>query len=214
MACIAPLRHELGLDCEFEFVEGSVPWASTTSKQTQFIVLLKGKEGSPSCAEIKSLFPSHEGYAYYDTRSISSFTTALDDLETYLLEEGPFEGVLAYSQGAALMASYLARQRLHGHSNLVTFKFAVLVCTGPPLDPSGSGNYLSASVVGEVINIPTAIIFGSRDEAMQTSIQLSELCSPETRTVFDHGGGHEIPRTAKATTGMANAIRAVLRRAS
>lgn len=51
----------------------------------------------------------------------------MDDLEEYVKSEGPFDGVLAFSQGAALAAMLIARDTFPA-----PFAFAVFICGGPP----------------------------------------------------------------------------------
>ena len=46
------------------------------------------------------------------------------------------------------------------------------------------------------INIPTVHVYGRQDKWRLHSKDLVKLCSRELSTVFEHEGGHEIPRSA------------------
>ncbi|KAK3060500.1 hypothetical protein LTS18_008407 [Coniosporium uncinatum] len=44
------------------------------------------------------------------------------------------------------------------------------------------------------LNIPTAHCFGKRDRWIGHSKDLADLCREDSRSVFEHGGGHEVPK--------------------
>lgn len=53
------------------------------------------------------------------------------------------------------------------------------------------------------INIPTVHIYGSKDPRWAAGVHLSGICEPTKRRTYDHGGGHEIPRTATVSNSIA-----------
>ncbi|KAJ5455299.1 Serine hydrolase FSH [Penicillium sp. IBT 31633x] len=53
------------------------------------------------------------------------------------------------------------------------------------------------------INLPTVHIYGSKDPRYAAGVHLSGICEPEKRRTYDHGGGHEIPRTAAVSSSIA-----------
>lgn len=57
------------------------------------------------------------------------------------------------------------------------------------------------------IGIPTVHVYGNKDPRYVAGVQLSGLCVEETRRVFDHGGGHEIPRTDVVSRSIAGLIK-------
>ena len=57
------------------------------------------------------------------------------------------------------------------------------------------------------ISIPTVHIYGSKDPRYASGVQLAGLCDPEKRRDFNHGGGHEIPRTNFVSRTIAESIR-------
>lgn len=46
-----------------------------------------------------------------------------------------------------------------------------------------------------LIGIPTVHVYGARDPRYPASVTLSHFCDERMRRTFDHGGGHDIPRT-------------------
>ncbi|KAF8243726.1 hypothetical protein K440DRAFT_656128 [Wilcoxina mikolae CBS 423.85] len=178
----AALRFELGDQYTFEFVEGSVPHRKlfTSSKKTEF-------------------------YAYYDPSSTASILSALDSLQDYILDEGPFGGVVGFSQGAALAATLMIR-----HAQLNPCDTALLFrCAKGLIDDGGSGPE------PQPIHVPTAHIMGAKDESVEESNVLAGLCGERGKVVYDHGGGHEVPRAPKEITlGMAQAVREVIDKAN
>ncbi|OCK72877.1 hypothetical protein K432DRAFT_430850 [Lepidopterella palustris CBS 459.81] len=59
------------------------------------------------------------------------------------------------------------------------------------------------------IRIPTVHIYGSKDPRWPASIQLAEFC--DDRLEYDHGGGHDIPRSSKVSNKIADIIKQVIR---
>ncbi|RDW58261.1 hypothetical protein BP6252_13672 [Coleophoma cylindrospora] len=56
------------------------------------------------------------------------------------------------------------------------------------------------------IPIPTVHIFGSRDPRFPASLTLAQFCDERLRRLFDHGGGHEVPRTTNCSTALADSV--------
>ena len=140
---------------------------------------------------------------------------ALSDLERYVAEEGPFDGVMAFSVGGTLAAALII-SKLHEHQGRDTqppFKCALFLSGGVPFDPVAAlrGEIRNIGATdGDLIQIPTAHIWGSNDElAKSTSVVLSDLCDLRSKTVFVHDLGHDVPgaRSQQALNGAVRAIR-------
>ncbi|KAF2093097.1 hypothetical protein NA57DRAFT_81776 [Rhizodiscina lignyota] len=204
------LRAQLGCSSvhKFEFVEGNVEY--------------------PAAPGISTLFPSTTGYwAYFDPSSASSILQAIEDLAAYIASEGPFDGVMAFSQGAALAAMLLARPSL-----APVFTFAIFICAGAPYCEKslrrGVPRFLSPEKDGAVINVPTAHIIGRKDDLLGESIKLIDLCADGMtdregssvrygvlKKVFDHGRGHEVPVAPHGVTeNMAQCVQDIITKAS
>ena len=145
----------------------------------------------------------------------------MDELETYITLEGPFDAALAFSQGASLVATLIIRRATHENCLDPLIKFAIFLSAGIPLDYTalvdGQVEGVASSVLGEVINLPTAHIWGQNDEEYHImSMELSSLCKTELKEEFVHGGGHEIPssRVKDAMIRTVNVIKRTATRAS
>lgn len=57
------------------------------------------------------------------------------------------------------------------------------------------------------ISIPTVHIYGSKDPRFAAGVHLSGLCDPAQRKTYNHGGGHEIPRTTDVSGTIADLVR-------
>ncbi|KAI0190175.1 DUF341 domain protein [Xylaria flabelliformis] len=141
--------------------------------------------------ELKHVYSADEYFEYADFKDLDSCAKALDDLESYMRAEGPFDAVMAFSQGASLAVSYIAQRMGQDLSllNVPMFKSAVLFSPIAALHPSLT---LDAAVDGEVIDIPTALIWGRNDSVADTA-SISGLITPRLRETYVHNGGHEIP---------------------
>ena len=162
---------------------------------------------------IEELFPSSEGYfAFYDPESAPTVLSALDDLDEYVAKEGPFDGVMGFSQGAALAAMLMIRHYSSTNGKGEgPFRFAIFICAAVPHREialrRGIVEFLDPVVDSQPIKVPTTNIVGARDPHIANAMTLSNLCQDRGKAVFDHGGGHEIPRHPKEITSeMAQAI--------
>ncbi|KAL4884253.1 serine hydrolase-domain-containing protein [Aspergillus karnatakaensis] len=63
------------------------------------------------------------------------------------------------------------------------------------------------------ITVPTVHIYGERDPRYIAGIQLSEVCERGVRKVYNHGGGHEIPRLEAISGAIADLVRWAVRAA-
>ena len=156
-----------------------------------------------------------EYLSYFDPDSASTILDAINDLDAYVSEAGPFDGVLGFSQGAVLAATLLARRRHHP-----PFIFAIFICAGPPFSETalkkGVVEFLDpAKDEGPVILVPSAHIYGAKDPNAEYAHVLAKLCQNYGQIIYDHGAGHEIPRSPRGVTeGMAGAIRNVIMKAT
>ena len=162
--------------------------------------MLTGLASPSRVTGISALFPNDQYFAYYDPTSVTSILQAVEDLSAYVATEGPFDGVMGFSQGAALAAMLLARD-----SSPVPFSFAIFLCAGLPLCEAslrkGVIRHLDPRVDGEVIRVPTAHIVGAKDDSLEACLALKDLCYERVRALFDHGAGHEVPVSPKGITG-------------
>ncbi|XP_068659920.1 rhodanese-like domain-containing protein 6 [Aristolochia californica] len=101
--------------------------------------------------------------------------------------QGPFDGILGFSQGAAVAAMLCAKQRVDDHDRLFRF---VILCSGFALS--------SMDVKYGSINCPSLHIFGSdrgndRQISQQASMELTRFFEEGSSMVVEHQMGHIIP---------------------
>ncbi|KAL4778485.1 hypothetical protein BJX76DRAFT_362687 [Aspergillus varians] len=63
------------------------------------------------------------------------------------------------------------------------------------------------------IRVPTVHIYGERDPRYIAGIQLSEVCEQATRKMYNHGGGHDIPRFEAVSGAIGDLVRWAVRAA-
>ena len=145
---------------------------------------------------------SDEFLQYVDVSSRESCQKGLQDLDAYVTEEGPFDGVMAFSQGAGLAASlivHLLQQEVDEARLHPAFGCAIFFSGGIPEDPrtlfsDEPRSWMQWEEYGELIEIPTVHIWGSNDRIYpKFGPVLSRLCKGAEREELVHDGGHEIP---------------------
>ncbi|SLM39591.1 Serine hydrolase FSH [Lasallia pustulata] len=57
-----------------------------------------------------------------------------------------------------------------------------------------------------MVRIPTVHVWGNKDPRYPASVQLSWFCEPSLRRTFDHGSGHDIPRTKECSERVAELL--------
>ncbi|KAI0184479.1 putative polyketide synthase [Xylaria flabelliformis] len=199
--------HELEGDHKYEYVEGTLPAPQAAGIEMRLIANFK---------EIEDFFPSNDSYVqYYDMLSLESTSTAITQLQRYIEEEGPFDGIIGYSQGATLAATYLIRfAQLHPTTPL-PFECAIFFSGGHPVNPllldKGELRLLERQEdLSPPISLPTACIWGRNDTLWPGSSEtLWRLCDPATSMSFIHDEGHDIPgsRARGAVMGAVGIIR-------
>ena len=144
-------------------------------------------------------FANERCYSYIDVDNIDSNRKALSDINDYLESDGPFDGVIAFSQGAALASTLILQKLLKNplcEESSPTFKCAIFLSGIVPCDPRalehGELSLLDVNKIGAEIAIPTAHIWGSKeDQNLPTTLR--DIYKGGLRESFVHGGGHEIP---------------------
>ena len=192
----AAFRYSLGADHTYYYLDGSVQAQMVPRKDhaTSFRV-----SRLRCVAEIEAFVSAEDEFLEYALgSSAESCRNALSDLDNFLAEEGSFDGVMAFSQGAAIAASHIIhRQRTK--PILPSFRFAIFFSGGIPEDldqllSGGPRRLLNVEEDGDLIKIPTLHVWGRNDQVYpEFGPVLSQLCKCSEREVFIHEGGHEVP---------------------
>ncbi|KAH6660907.1 serine hydrolase FSH [Truncatella angustata] len=227
-----------GLTLEFDFVDG--PQHSTPAPDTP-------------------LFYSPPYYAFYEGTDIKAIRKAHDWLSSVLQRQGPYDGALLFSQGCALVSSYILYQQWFEPESPPPFKFVMFMCGGIPITAlkdlgvpvskeveeldQATKRQLSEKTTYDItrdrwqltdyasvarraqfdsddcfglnlnkiplelkIRIPTVHVYGRKDPRLPASVQLAGLCDPYIRQVYDHGGGHELPKSKEVSEALAQLL--------
>lgn len=147
--------------------------------------------------EIAGLYgDTQKFFSYIDMQSPNACQNASIRLAAFVADRGPFDAIMAFSEGASVATTFMLGQASLG---LSPFKIAVFFCGGTPADPAAlergrirllvpenSGSYL--------IDIPTVHVYGENDpRKLEFGVHLSQICRDDGKSVIIHSGGHEIP---------------------
>ncbi|KAF7597001.1 hypothetical protein BBP40_011367 [Aspergillus hancockii] len=147
--------------------------------------------------------------SYYDWDSMASIQAAYQLIDELIDEQGPFNATLGFSQGGSLASSFLFHHQTTCPSEPVEqrFRFALMICSGNPFDIRGlETRRCHPNEDPARIPIPTAHIVGRQDDEDRQQLLRYRLCDRRRARIYDHGGGHEIPRHPAAVNGMRDAI--------
>lgn len=155
---------------------------------------------------------------------------ALDYLYRIMYEDGPFDGIIGYSEGATVAATLLLHEqrRFETHGIEPMFKCALFFAGWPPMTPE-LDTILLADESDLMITIPTChvskfnhiitdffctlltlIAVGSLDPYLAGSIALYNICDMDTAYLFDHAKGHTLPRDKDTVKELGDIIRGMV----
>ncbi|KAM5344959.1 hypothetical protein ACJ41O_010821 [Fusarium nematophilum] len=125
---------------------------------------------------------------------------AIAYIKSFMIQHGPFAGILGFSQGARATASILLEQQRQpfAHNAL----FGVFFCgTFPPFVPETPE-----------IKIPTVHVLGLSDPYLEEGEVLLSHCTQQSvRRVIKFNGGHHMPSSPDVTRQIADVISMVYR---
>lgn len=166
--------------------------------------------------ELRDFFPSNQTYfSYFSTEAADSVLDALDSFDKYLEVEGPYDGVVGFSIGAGLAATYLLQQAIRHPEKPLPFACAVFFSGAAPVDPMAlERGEVRLLELGDYLNLPslelpTAHIWG-RNDVDQQSEMLHAGCHPKERGQYLHDEGHAIPG-AQAKEALMESVRLIRR---
>ncbi|XP_061077313.1 esterase OVCA2 [Conger conger] len=109
---------------------------------------------------------------------------SLEAVKKAVQELGPFDGILGFSQGAALVAMVCALQDFK-------FRFAILVAGFKSMCSEHERFY-----TGAALTIPSLHVFGEKDGVIPDKLSRELLSRFENPQVLTHPGGHFVPATS------------------
>ena len=145
---------------------------------------------------------------HVENSSARTVHNMLEPLHQILAEEGPFHGVLGYSEGACIAATLLVsnQRRCEKYGIENTLSHAIFFSGAPPLDPQGSG-ILLANRDGPAIMARTIHVLSASDPFLDACIALYNVCVEQNAKIFDHGKGHLVPREPRVVEELAAFVR-------
>lgn len=124
-------------------------------------------------------------------------------------EDGPFDGVVGFSQGAAAASTALLYNQSLDRTAPPLFKFAIFFCATSALDMmrvNDSSADVPAAKDMLLPTIPTVHVVGQKDGVRSQSMALYELADDQYTRLITHEGGHWIPKDASFARKMQDAI--------
>ena len=157
-------------DCKKSMVE----WVFVTSPQR--IDPNGGGAGHPSHVGENS------GHLWWDFTQEENKMCGFDESVAFITkvfeEQGPFDGVVAFSQGAGFLSLLAAKMQRKELAPAVHFQFGCLFAGFPPRDP-----VMRAMMEEQPLTLPTLHVYGSSDqiissERSQAVSKTACLCEP------------------------------------
>ncbi|TGO92075.1 hypothetical protein BPOR_0011g00260 [Botrytis porri] len=222
-----------GIGTNAEVLEAQTGRRRYSSEERAFKELMidscsKGGYPWPVAPEIGKIFGDQQIYRSYFDESVDSLKDALDDLDQYVTNNGPFHIVMGFSLGAAFAATLLLRDEMRRSKSEANyyhilakakprFKCAIFICgTLPPdLDALEHGDIqaLRAKDFHSVITVPTVHLWSTRDVDHATqSKELVRMCEERSRVEILHAGGHSVPHQGDELKAVAAAVHEFINR--
>lgn len=159
----------------------------------------------------------HEMFTYFDYHAPETVIKAFVDFDNFIKTEGPYDGVIAFSQSAALVGTWMVHQARQGNLAESGLKCAIFLSAASPVVDykkllAGQLVQVTSAEAAGIIDIPTAHVWGLEDQYADVARQFCELCKGDVRSIFVHPGGHEVPGSSSkdAVTRSVNVIRRVV----
>ncbi|ELT98892.1 hypothetical protein CAPTEDRAFT_223070 [Capitella teleta] len=121
------------------------------------------------------------------------YEQSLEVVRTAFREQGPFDGVLGFSQGASFLSLMCALLQRQGPDSGFKFDFAVLVAGFKSRSSQHSDLYATDTPA----SLPTLHVFGDTDKVIEKEMSEDLLQYFVDPAILTHPGGHFIPASAQ-----------------
>jgi predicted esterase len=132
---------------------------------------------------------------------------AFDYLYEVIEEQGPFDGIIGFSQGAtiacAFMLNHICRNPLDPPFAL--FRYAVFFSGAGIMDVEGI-TCLEGTSTHPLIDIPSLHVCGEADKMYKDSLTLYKICNSENAELIPHKLGHTVPKDSRTVDLIVKAI--------
>ncbi|KAM7200795.1 Serine hydrolase (FSH1) domain containing protein [Rhypophila sp. PSN 637] len=124
--------------------------------------------GGISCGPARDLpdFVPGPFYSWYEALSSPQCQESHDAISETIEEEGPFDGVIGFSQGASLALSFILHHEIHNPGLPRPFRLALFFCSNAVISPDSNYNadkvakysryYKNPGSAGEIPSVPVA----------------------------------------------------------
>jgi hypothetical protein len=172
-----------------------------------------------------------------DTPTYHSSREGIAYLYDIMERDGPFDGIIGYSEGGTVAATLLLHEqrRFEVEGREPMFKCAIFFAGWPPMNPDLNAvvladesdlqiniptchvskyslicyAYIHTPVSGIMFSILTLDTVGSLDPYLGGSMALYNVCDLDTAFLFDHAKGHTLPRDRETVKELGDTIRAM-----
>ncbi|KAJ5815535.1 Serine hydrolase FSH [Penicillium riverlandense] len=198
----ARIREELD-EHEFVFIDGAV---ATTPSEGAAVV-------------------TNEFYGYIPntTNDVGQYSDLVVGLVEYVRSQGPFDGVMGFSEGGMMAALLLIED---ARNSFAGFKCGIFFSAAVPFDPdvvrTRHLRCIDPTIDGVVVHVPTAVIVEKNFARLRHLSPLDKLwpddeealvsiCAEASREVVRHDLGHHVPGSASTTEGLTATLQAIER---
>lgn len=161
---------------------------------------------SSAAQELRDVYPGPY-YCFFNQYSSSEIQSAVGFVREIVEEDGPYDAVIGFSQGAAVAAAYISSVSSHYLDSSLQFKLAIFICAAliPPQVATGTELVKTIGALGQV-DIPTVHVVGRKDPCSPQSLELAKSCEKGTSQTLMSNEGHEVPRDSVAVRSIAAMI--------
>ncbi|KAH6673998.1 serine hydrolase FSH [Plectosphaerella plurivora] len=149
--------------------------------------------------------------------SLATVRAAIELLDHVVADQGPFDGILGFSQGASVACAYLAHlDRRDG--SCAPFRFALFFSSGGLsvdhlllLRRLSDGEQRQPSAFDAIFSIPSLHVYGTADDLKDNALAMTRLWRPGSAAIVTHPGGHVVPRDTASVGRIVSAARVMIR---
>ncbi|KAI1290148.1 Esterase OVCA2 [Halotydeus destructor] len=154
---------------------------------------MKGEQNPDNSDSFRSWWfsetdPFDAFYSIKDSEIDKGFGDSIDLVKRTVQAEGPFDGILGFSQGASMSAIVCSLQQ----AGIVDsgFRFAILVSGFKSKTASHAKHY------AEQIELPTLHVIGETDRIIEQERSLDLASCFVDPVIIKHPGGHQVPSSS------------------
>lgn len=227
------LRQDLEADntASFYFVDGLFDGVPSTELEYQCpppnlhyfgfdkVPIAAGLQNLAATLDFKNMSTPEEAMrrvsSIYKLKNRDAVGLTIDYIRNVINEEGPFQGVIGASEGAAAASTVLMDelQRSSESGYRTAMKCGIFFVAIPAYQADGKGWILSDET-SQRITVPTCHVYSEKDPLVMTSKALLNTCEPGSTTVVLHEKGHTIPHEKELMVEVAKFVRGINREAT